>query len=987
LGQLAGAAAIILAADKISDAFEKAGNSSGILAAEFVKTAGILAVGVSLLSGRSIKGAITSFIGFMGPWGAAISAAIAALGIFTAAATKAVDVDVQGIIDAAAKKVSEIKIEPGQLGNLDELQDAVGKVGIAAIEGVSKSGERFEQGLSGVMAGVVSRVSNLFSGEGLISISDSDSQAMIETIIGNNPEQLNEIIRSAIEQFGASGLESGLDQIISESLGGSVEAASRIRQAMVKQAGGLEKIANSIADIQLEAKVSQMASAIDNASSQFDTLRVPIQLSSELRLLSDSVGKAAREIETNAQTFNQLSQNVGRDVGVTQPTGEFSTEAVENIVRQGKLGDFLDLSNFPELEGFTTDMAKIGKSLDDFMTSIIKSKANADSLRSALADPQVDPFDILNEFIQKFIDESPDKLPPEAENAFRVAAQKLGADLSAQLAKQGGVIFDDKQLQAAFDEVLGKQTPFFDAAISTIQTWLNAQVDQLNLAVSGEELLAGVDVATSELGSTILTSLQNALGEVGIDLDLPIAEQGFQGINDVMVELSQRGDLVGEVLEKFKASYTRHAELNREIAEAQNSGTVAGEGLLEASRDAAIEVLNLQVALTQLSRILQKAPQAFAEQQERQAEFGLSQEAAERNAKEFNKSSEAMSQFITRTRQFIEAQVAIDVGQVFEEPANIFAKALTDSANAVRGFTRALTTQDLQKGFGAIDPKTTPEGRIFTERSPVPEATGTETQRVFDKFNLQAAVFGSSLSNVTETVRAVAADIALQTGRRQSETREFDKSDTNKALANQLENFSGFIPDILKIVSESGLDKNEVALAVAESLKEQAAQPGASEIEFIGAIQRPIEDLAGSIQSLLEKPELGGDPGLLRENLSGKLLNFLEALTPLPETTPIQDGQTAPLTDISSSAAIIQEAAIQTQTSSDTTSQSASQMELASSEIRQGGADIVLSSRNMMESVSQLKTVSDAQRDVLLGQQNISSTGVDSEGSREAIAV
>lgn len=957
LGQLAIVAGLIFAADKLSESFEKTGESSGVLAGEFLKAVGVLLVATSLLSGKSITGAIGGLVAILGPFGAAAAAAIAAIGAMTYAANKAADIDMQKAVDAIVKKVSELKIEPIATGDLESLQKAVGILGIEAIRGIQEAAGEYENDWYDFFANASSRLKNLLTGEGLITIGDADAREIIDRIIGSNPELLNEILRSAIEQFGVTGLETGLEQLLAKTFGGNIEAAALLRQAMITELGGLEKIAKGIEQIQLEAKVNVLANAVEKASRDFEHLYVPVQLSHELGLLSDAVGNAARAIETNVTMFDQLSQVIGQDVGVAKPGVEFTKEAIEQIALTGKMGEFIDLSQFKELEGFTTDMARVGEALEDFMKSIIKSKAEADSLRALLIDPKIDPFDILNDYINKFIAEYPEKIPPEAVAAFQAAAANLGHQLKKMLVDQAGVLPSTEEVQKAFEGVLGKQQPFYEAAIDVFKVWMDAQAQQINLALSAEELLAGIDVGTAELGKTIVTSLQTALKNVGIDLKFPLFDQGLGNINDVMIDLAQNGDIVAQILDEYSDSYNRHAELNRKVAEAQQTGEGASLALLEASKNAAIEVLNLQVALSQLAKIAQQAPQALARQQEEQRKlpYAFDEEAAVRFAKELDRSTQQIGEFINRQRQFIEAQAAIDISQAFEEPADIFARALKESAEAVRAFTSALTTKDLEKGLSALQLKTTPEGRVYAERQPVPEARPIRQVETETK-HLQTALFGGDISNVMETLLQAAAETAESKIISQIIRGEAVEAEANKELAQSFRDFRGFIYDIPKMIQESGLDPTEIARAAAEALQEQAAEPGIREVEYIGAIQRTMSDLTDSLKTLIERPEVARQPEQIIEQLTPVMQDYLQRLAPQPERVLEPEIMPRIFEDISTSA----------------------------TDIKTGGTDILTAGQRMLESTQQMQSIIDVQREALIGQQETAG-GINGESTREAI--
>lgn len=989
LGQLAAAAGIILSANKLSESFKEAGNSSAFLSAEFTKSVGVILAALSVFSGKSITGAIGSMVSSLGPFASIVAVATAAIGAFTYAATQAVDVDVQNIVDEIAKKMSEIKVEPIQTGDRAVLQERVGGIGAEAIDGIQQSAERYEEGWSGFFASAYERVRNLFTGEGLVTISDSQAQAIIDEIVGGNPQLLNNILQSAIEQFDISNLEFGLDQLLAEAFGGNIEVASRIRQAMVVQLGGFEKIAKTVDKIQLDAKVSLLANAIEKASNDFEKLHIPTELSNELGLLSDAVGNAARAIELNVTTFDRLSQVVGQDVGVSKPGTEWSKEAVERLAEAGDLGELIDLSQFDELEGFTTDITRVGAALENFMRSIISSKEHADSLGALLSDPQIDPFDILSEYIDQFIAEYPKEIPAEAEAAFKASAASLGQQLKVLLTDQAGVLPTTEEVQKAFDTVLGKQRPFYDAAISTFQKWLNAQSQQLNLALSGEELAASTDLRTSDLSDTIAKSLQNALRSAGVDLQFPAGfEEGLVDVNDVFIDLAQNGDVVGEVLNRYEQSYVKHAELNRQIAEAQATGEGASLKLLQASKDTAVEVLNLQVALSQLEKIAQRAPQALAEQQaeQRKSPYEFNEESAARATKELDENSRWMLEFINRQRQFVEVQTAIDVSQSFEKPADIFAKALTESANAVNVFTSALTTQDLQLGAGALGVGVTQDGTVFTRRQQVPEARATGDQGAIEKILLQSAVFGGGMDRVLEALLQAAISVAETKSSLELLTLQPGESGATQQIADELKQFGGFIYDIPKLIQDSGLNTEEIAKMAAKQLQEQAKQPGAREVENIGALRRTIGDLTTSLQTLIERPGVAREPESLIPQLTPAVQDYLQQLSAPTEKLPEPEIAPRVFENISASASDIQNAAINTKTAADATARATENIDGASIDIRTGGTDILLASQNMIESANRLQAIVDIPREMVGADQGGATGGVTKDGGQEAVS-
>jgi len=983
LGQLAGAAAIILASDKLSSSFREAGDSTGLMASEFIKAAAIIGIAGSLISGKSVVGAIGGALKLFTPFGGALATAIVALGAFTFAATKAVDLDIQSILDTAAQKVSETKVPDIEAGDIGSLQETVGGLGVISIDAIQESADRFEEGLSGSMASVVAGLGNLFQGEGLFAISDADAQQMTEDIVGNNPDLLNEIIRSAIQEFGGTGLESGLDQLLAQSFGGNIEAAGRIRRAMIKQAGGLNKIASSIKQSRLDVEISKLANAIEKASSDFRTLNVPIQLSSQLGLLSDSVGKAARAIESNVQTFNKLSQNIGRGIGIPLPDTDVSEKAVRNIVSSGQLGDFFDISRFKGLEGFATNVIDIGKGLDSFFDSIVASKAKSDSLVSLLKDQKVDPFDVFDDFLKEFEKTLPKKLPPEAKALFRATAGNIAGQLRSALTEKGGLLPDSDILEKAMADALGGQQPFFDASITIFTKWINAQNQQLNLELSGLELLAIKDIGTANLATTIANNLTKSLEAIGIDTGgLADIELGTVGAQQAIIDFGTNTKLIGNILNDLIPTTEDYANIFRKVNEATKDGGIASNALRRELGETGEKLINLQAIFELLKKSAELSPQAFADLQGRRRDAGLPTDEA--GARRISELSGEIVEQMNRQRQLAEAQISIDVSQAFVEPAQFFADALVKSTDAIKVFTSALTQGDLRKGLSALNVTVTPEGRAFTQRRPVPEAVSTQ-QKILDRNTAQSAVFGGRIENVFETMRQVAATMAADSARRQLFSGDISGAVASGALSRMLDKFDGFIFDIPKLIGKSGLDSEAVARATAQALQEQAKQPAIKEIDFIGALNRPLTDLSESIQTLIQFPSVARQPEKLVPGLSQGLQDTILRLTPVPERVPETESAPRVFEQISSSASDIQQAASEIRMAADATEQSTEQTRVASTDMKQGGADMILASQGISDFATQMQVVADTQRETATSQQNASVAVAEGEGAREAI--
>lgn len=974
IGQLVIIAGLLLVASKMNESFKEAGSSAGVMATSFAQAVSALLIATSLLSGKSITGAISSFVSFMTPAGAAVGGFIAILGALTFAAKKAVDVDVQSIIDAAKKRVADIKVEP--LG--DDQPDALGKevinLGEQAIGGIQDSVERFGEGVSGFLASATDRLGNLFTGKGLVTINDADAQQIIDDIVGTNPKLLNAILRSAVERFGKSGFLEGIDQLLAESSKINVGAAKAIRGSLIKALGGLEKVVSKIDQIKIDIKANKLAAAISKASASFETLHVPTTLSHELLLLSDAVGKAAKAIELDAQTFDRISQTVSQNISIISPPTEFTRKAAEQIIQKQDLGGFIDPEQFREITGVAAETLRIKKLLDNFIRSLIASRAKADKLKTLLETPLIDPVDIINPFVDQFLKASDVDITPEAESVFRAAAIKIATQLRDGALNAAGIVADETIIAKELESILGKQNAVSEAAITAFRQWLNAQALQTAKGLEGFKLLAEIDIDTATQAETLVDSLRAVLSN--IDLDIGVA---FGGARNILLDLARDAGPATKTLQKFEEAFVRQSDLYKQAAEAARTGAGASADLsnrlIEASRD----VGKLDVVLNRISEAARRAPQILAD-------FGGDEEAV----KAQQLISDQILEQIDRQRKLIKAQAAIDFGQVFETPAKIFAEALKDSAIAVKAFTSALTTRDIEAGAGALSLGITPEGRVTQERKPISEAQITTEQATKTTANLQKALFGAGIDQTFENLRISAIDLAKTTVALQNLFLLPDpggkRADDNRKLIDTLENFSGNLDQIPGLITSIGkINLQSLSKLTTQLAVKQAKKLGAGEIEKLATKPENIVNIEKALQTLLANQTVVSNPELIADQLSDSLLRAVEVLS-TSKDQPQAELEEAPRSfeELKISATEIGNAAATSERAAQETTRATEDIKVASADISIGGTEIKTAAASMITSTERFASIVDTQRDVLMGSPEPDASTLD-EGAREAI--
>jgi TP901 family phage tail tape measure protein len=942
IGQLAAITGLLLVASKLTESFEEAGSSAGVLASSFVQATAVLLGAISLLSGQSVIGAIKSFVGKLTPLGTVAAGAIAAMGALAFASKRAIDIDVQSVVDAAKKRVANIKVETIEVGDLAGLEQQVTNLGEEALGGIQDAADQFSDGIFDVFGSTVSRLGNLFSGEGLVDISDADAQKIIDDIVGNNPQLLNEILRASIEEFGAGGFLEGIEELFAKSPEINLEAARSLRGSLIQALGGIQKVTSQINDIEIKGKANQLADAITKASNDFATLNIPTQLGGQLVLLSDAVGRAAREINTNANVFDKISQTVTQDISVIAPPTEFTREAAREIITQPDLGGFFGggIEQLSQLTGLSQQTIEIQQLMSNFIKSIIASRAEADKLGTLLTEPLIDPVDVSNEFVDAFLEASDIDLPPESLAVFKAGALQIVQELKDGVIDAAGAVGEDIDIAGVIQQrlagILGRQNILSESVITLVVEWLNSQALQIAKGVEGQNLFAEVDLRTATQAETVVNSAIEAAENLGVRAGI-----AFGDANSVLLDMARSGDFVETLLGRYSDAINRQGELFRENKEAAKTGEGANIGLIKALVTAGDEVRELDVLLLRFAEAARRAPEILREQggTEEQVRFQEEQSAT-------------LLQLINRFREFTKTTAAVDVGQVFEEPAKIFAKALDDSTAAIKVFTTALRGIDIQAGIPVLQPEVTPEGRIFGSREAVPEAQIQTEQQVAETVNLQRALFGAGFPEAVEILRKGAVELL---GNAAAQSAQFGalgispEFETNRELSQTLQNFGGSFDQLLKIIADAvaagTIDAKQLSELAASLTIEQAGGLGVGEIEKKAA-ERGVAALSKSLLDLLQKPEIGRDPSLAAlEQLPEALLNTVGKLSDRPVQAPIT-AEPREFQQISAeSASDIKSAAEISQQSASVTAQSAEAIKAASLDMKAGGTDILGASK------------------------------------------
>lgn len=990
LGQLAGAAGLILVADKLSASFEKAGESSLAMTADFVTASAAILVAVSLLSGKSIVEGVKGIVGALGPWGSALAIGTAALAAFAFAAKKAVDADVQDILDAAAKKISEIPIEPLKLGEPGSLEQAVGDLGLTAVEdGIQEAAERYQEGFSGFVAGAIDSFANLIKGEGLVPISDAQAQEIIETMIGNNPELLNEILRSAVERFGTEGLEAGFEQILIER-GASAELAAILRQAMIKQFGSLTEIAGQFDELAKSTAIQQLVDQTQKAADDFAKIHVPVRLTHEFTSLSGAIGDAVRSIQLNIGLFDKLSQAIGGGVNLPKPEFEWTQESVRDVLRQGRIGDLIaGLDDFPELEGAAADITQVAHASDLFLQSFLKS-ADAAARVERILDPTIDPMEVTDEFIEQFIKANPSEVPPHLRDLFIASARNISTEITSALGGAGEKIFNVDMANEIVQTISGQQGVFVEAFVGKLTEWLNESVKltakQMRAAELKPEIFAG-----AQRPETILGKLAENIGQLD-DIPLPrglqLITQGIGTMDDALVDTAQSQGLVNSLMISYETEARKLAEMLRMAEEqATQTGTAIDGDMNAKLKDQHAAVLLLKGSIGLLNSVVDQSSGSFDRYIQKLVDAEYPKEVLDQQKRDFEEIIAKQKETLTMGLKLIDADIAIDVSNVLKTPTDHLVEALERSQKAVVAWTGALSIKDLEKGLSTLQPGITPGGRPFAERvKPSREFFDTQQERQAELGRLRTGAFGATpeivMGEFVDNVREF-LDRKLRFTQPGS-TPEFGQQ---LAAFDAMTNSIYSVPEAIKSMNLSMKELDELTTATARSLKKMSEQPGAREGDFLGIVERGVADIANALKEVVMKPEIFQQPrAFAEEELSPAFLNALKNLSQQqPLVQPAGDQQRV-WDQLQSSATEIGQAANEDRMAAEATGRATEEIQIASTNIQTGGQDILIASQGMTELVQQMQAIVDIPREALTGPQQTAVGNVEGESAREAIA-
>lgn len=570
LGQVAALGITIGLLDHFSEEIKEAGGASAELSASFVKTIASLAIGASLLSGRSASQLAGSLFGSLS---GSIVGLGALLGTALITAGRIANEAIQQNALRAAESIRGINVDIG-----DGIEQEVQSLGTSILESIRESANQFrdtetgEQSFTQFFQEAGKRLIDLVSGERGLADPTVNTAEVIDTALENASEKVDEIFTAAVTEFGLDFRE-GLIDSLAGIPGASREAAVAIADriiANVDQATRVSALSQATA-ARREAAEQKVAKQAEDLAARLSKVSVPAQLSTQLDSLSEAVKRTVGSIDSNISAFDALINTVG-NIQAPQVGFDISEKAVSAFLEDpNALGNLLGES-FGDLSEQTRNLILFRESLEDLGKAFSASRADFES-GVDFDDPQADPAQFATDFINRFVDQLGD-IPPEVEGRLRAAGERV--------------------TRLFANSVIPEEDAF-----EAIEETFNGQLVKIGAQVSSDiETILEKAAEASEFGLTKLTARLNALSErvslAGIADGFSLVINELKGFSDVSDINLNSGDLIGEInavgteLVSSQEFFSRYGEAARRVAQATSDLTeaqsIAGANIPEARK-------------------------------------------------------------------------------------------------------------------------------------------------------------------------------------------------------------------------------------------------------------------------------------------------------------------------------------------------------------------------------------------------------------------
>lgn len=525
VGQLGILLGINLAASHLASAFEKTDGSVTKLGLQAAGTATALLALASLASGRSVSGLFTA----LGPAaGVGLGVGVAAAAGLTAVATQT-EIDINELVQKAAKKINELKIEITP-GNEQQFQEATNKLFEPIGEAFAGLAEEFDPStFSGFMNRVAKNFSKIisldFSGIfDLSALTGKEVEKLVKEMFGTSGISGSKLLTEAINEFGldfSEGLESKLQKALAPFAGMGFNVQKLVdtaRKQITEGAGGIKGIINLKEQADKEAANRAVIASTQKIANDLKSIVIPQQIGGELKNLAEAIQRTVSSIDNSVSVFQSLTSGLGKIETPKIPT-TFTGEAVRKSLAGATPETFG--GEFPNLSKATQQVLQVNQAIKDFTTSF---EIELGKVSEELGGAKVDASTLFEPFLKEFLANTKD-LPPEARGALEKAGAEIAAKMTEATASGEFGLKSEEALEiikrgfgnlsTISDTMVEEAKKFFEASARLINTQ-NAALDIRRNILQESSLpqtqLENLEANLRDLGYTVLP-MNSAVGD------------------------------------------------------------------------------------------------------------------------------------------------------------------------------------------------------------------------------------------------------------------------------------------------------------------------------------------------------------------------------------------------------------------------------------------------------------------------------------------
>lgn len=703
VGQLGILLGVNLAASHLASTFEKTDSSVTKLGLQAVGTATALLALASLASGRSVTGLFKA----LGPIaGVGLGAGVAAAAGLTAVAAQT-EIDISELVQKAAKKINELKIEIGP-GDEKQFQEATNKLMGPIGEAFAGLAEEFDPStFSGFMSRFAKNfkefISFDFSGAFDLSVlTEKEVEKLVKEMLGVGGVNTSKLLTEAINEFGLDfnkGLEGKLQKALAPFAGMGFDVQKLVdaaRKQIEKDAGGLKGIINLKDQADRDAANRAVIASTQKIANDLKSIIIPQQIGGELKNLAEAIQRTVQSIDGSIDVFQSLTSGLGKI-----ETPKIPTTFTEEAVRKGLAGatPVTFGEEFPNLSKATQQVLQVNQAVKDFATSF---EIELGKVAEELGSSDVDPSVLFEPFLKEFLANAKD-LPPEAKGALEKAGAEIGAKM-AEATASGEFGLKSEEALEIVKRGFGNLSTISDTMVQEAKKFFEASARLINTQNASQDIRRNI-LQESSLPQTQLENLEANLKDLGFTV-LPFSSI-MGDAADQFVKFGTDVQLAENLLEKYGAALQIEGEALAKLSDISTEDATGRLKAIQVYQAATAEVRDLEAAIAGVGKAAEVAK-------------GLSIEGEDPGVKQDRQNlADIVKDIVTTSAKLEQISVAEDTSRIFVDAQGRFSQSVDLLGTHLVTLTQqqTQTLADVQSMVNVVR-----SGKFLPEPTPVEKA-------------------------------------------------------------------------------------------------------------------------------------------------------------------------------------------------------------------------------------------------------------------------